>query len=268
MKKFLLLLTVCFAFMFVAQAQLSEGQPRSTTIKTGNRPQQGDWGFYIGPSFSEVVDMINWAKSVKKDKGIAIIRGIPLLNIKYYCKDNIELRAGLQFYDVVNKDKGTYMLNDKNFAYNNKTSNAFFRITPGFAYHFTSKNIVDVYLGAQLPLGLDIDKNINENGDLKNNATRTSLVLGLGVFAGLQVFVADLPLSIGLECGLSGLLKTGQKVKNEVTDAAGQTQVYYTTLEEYNNGTSTMQFTKLNSSKYELGNDFRLTFTYYFNNKK
>ena len=207
MKKVALFLTACFAFMCVAQAQLSEGQPRSTTIKTGNRPGAGDWGLYVGPSFSEVVDLINWAKSVKKDEGIAIVRGLPLVNVKYYIKDNLEFRTGIQFYNVVNKYVGT--VGTDNVAAKNKYSNALFRLSPALTYHFPTKNIVDVYMGGQLPFGFDIDKDINELGDFKRNATRNSFVIGIGAIVGLQVFVADLPFSIGLEYGLSGLLKCG-----------------------------------------------------------
>ena len=145
MKKIVLFLTACFAFMLVAQAQLSEGQPRATTIKTGNRPQSGDWGLYIGPSFTEVVDLINWAIDVKKDEGIAVVRGLPLVNVKHYFSDNLEFRAGIQFYNVVNKYNGSYVVDDKNQTAKNKYSNALFRLTPGITYHFTTKNIVDVY---------------------------------------------------------------------------------------------------------------------------
>lgn len=273
MKKIVLFLTACFAFMLVAQAQLSEGQPRATTIKTGNRPQSGDWGLYIGPSFTEVVDLIKWARSVKQDEGIAVVRGLPLVNVKYYFSDNVEFRAGIQFYNVVNKYNGSYIVNDKNETAKNKYSNALFRLTPGLTYHFNTKNIVDVYMGGQLPFGFDIDKDINEAGGIKNNFTRNSFVIGIGALIGLQFFVADLPFSIGLEYGLSGLLKCGQKVKHEFTDAEGNTQVYYQTLEDYNNNVPGMTptgilYSKLNSNTFEIGNDFRLTFTYYFNNKK
>ena len=270
MKKFVFFVIVCLAFMCMAQAQLSEGKPYSTSsIKTGNRPQAGDWGLYIGPSFSEVVDLINWAKSVNKDEGIAVVRGLPLLNVKYYIKDNLEFRAGIQFYNVVTNYKGTFVANDKNEIAKNKYSNALFRLYPGVTYHFPIKNIVDVYMGGQLPFGFDIDKDIQEFGNYKNNATRNSFVFGFGALVGLQVFVADLPFSIGLEYGLSGLLKCGQKVKREVTDVEGHTQVFYNTLDDYNNDDQmATAYSKLNGQKFELGNDFRLTFTYYFNNKK
>ena len=244
--------------MFAAQAQLTEGEPHSTKIKTGNRPLAGDWGMYIGPSYTDIRSLIEWAD---KSKSVDVVRGLPLLNVKYYASDNFELRCGLQYFNVVNKYSGTtYPLKE---SVEGKYSNAFFRIIPGLAYHFTSKNVLDVYIGGQLPIGFDIDKDIQETGVIVNNTKRNSFVVGIGVFGGLQVFVADLPFSIGLEVGLTGLAKCGQKVKHEVSDENNNIQTFYTTLDD-----ETLTYSKLNCHTFEMGSDFRLTFTYYFNNKK
>ena len=55
------------------------------------------------------------------------------------------------------------------------------------------------------------------------NQYRKSLCVGLEAFIGLQAFIADLPVSVGFEYGLSGMFHTGQKVKTEVYDAVNNT---------------------------------------------
>ena len=87
MKK-LLTLVACLAFAGAMQAQsvLTQGNPYASNMKTGNRPGAGDWGLYIGPSYSEVMDMVN---CFSKFNSIDAVRGLPLLNVKYYTSDNI-----------------------------------------------------------------------------------------------------------------------------------------------------------------------------------
>jgi len=263
MKKIVLFLTAFFAFICVAQAQITVGEPYSTKVKTGNRPQAGDWGLYIGPSYSEVLSLIDWAN---KKKAVDMVRGLPLINVKYYMSDNLEIRGGIQYFNVVEKYKGTTLasssINNKSEDFFEKHSDALFRFIPGVAYHFNSKNIMDVYVGGQLPLGCDIDKQEIGNYYI-NNQSRTPFVIGIGAFVGLQAFVADLPFSIGLEYGLSGLWKIGDKIKNEVKNGNNSTQTFYTKVDN----TDPTQFEKLNCHRFEVGNDLRLTFTYYFNNK-
>ena len=272
MKKVFITLALCMAFVGIAQAQLSEGETYSSTIVTGNRPQAGDWGLFIGPSLSEFKDIIN--RDIQ-------FSGFPLINIKYYASDNLEIRAGLQYAGRTTKAQGNF--NEQYYVQENETTmsipltNKFFdrtfRITPGIAYHFSPKNILDVYVGAAIPIGIDAQKSIYETKnymdvdgklvsvDYKNNSSYNSFVIGLNAFIGLQAFVADLPLSLGFEYGLSGLLRTNDQVYHEVTDYAGNLQQYYTNSNQYH------EFTKLDCSSRYMSNDIRFTITYYFNNK-
>lgn len=246
---------VCISYTF-GFAQLSTGQSSTSVIKTGNRPQAGDWGIFIGPSYSEIQDMLD--NNIK-------LRGLPLVNLKYYSNDHMEWRLGLQFYKTYEKLKGDII--DENFkntgSIDKKDVKSYNRIIPGFAYHFSSRNLLDVYVGGTLPFGWEQDGSINEGvydrENLKNNITRTSFVIGIGAFIGLQAFVADLPFSIGLEYGLSGLLHTNNKYKHEISTKKG-TQTYYTT----DKGNDATMYDKLNNKKGEFGSDIRLTFSYYF----
>ena len=260
------------AFVGLAQAQLSEGETYSSKIVTGNRPQAGDWGLYLGPSYSEIRDLLDSEIDAS---------GFPLINIKYYASDNLEIRAGIQYDGRSTKVSGTYkeefFLDEedivKSIPLTDNFSSRRFRINPGVAYHFSPKNILDVYVGAAIPLGIDAQKSIfetenyiNENDNLvkhsyKDNSTYNSFVIGLNAFIGLQAFVADLPLSLGFEYGLSGMLRTNNKVYHEVTDYEGSLQSYYTNSDQYEH------FSDLDCSSKYLSNDFRVTITYYFNNK-
>lgn len=265
-------MALCMAFVGLAQAQLSEGETYSSTIRTGNRPQAGDWGLFIGPSLSEVRDII--------DSDIDF-SGFPLINFKFYASDRLEIRAGIQYAGRTSKAQGNY--NETYYVQEGETTkdipltdnyfNRMFRLTPGFAYHFSPKNILDVYVGAAIPIGVDAQKTVFEtlnytyvdenlvSSNYKNNSSYNSFVIGFNAFIGLQAFVADLPLSLGFEYGLSGLLRTNDQVYHEKTDYDGNLQQYYTNSDQF------QEFTKLDCSSKYMSNDIRFTITYYFNNK-
>lgn len=258
MKK-LLTLVACLAFAGALQAQsvLTQGNPYASNMKTGNRPGAGDWGLYIGPSYSEVMDMMN---CFSKYSSIDIVRGLPLLNVKYYTSDHFELRGGLQYYKLGYRSEGTELLTNATQTF--KESEWYFRLIPGCAYHFSSKNVLDVYAGAALPLGFEGQTYKDETPTNWNNEYRKSLCVGLEAFVGLQAFVADLPLSIGLEYGFGGMFHTGEKLTYETTDVNGVKQ---TTCSDLSGTLDYKDDFKANSGIF--GSDFRLTITYYFNNK-
>ena len=87
----------------------------------------------------------------------------------------------------------------------------------------------------------------------------SSFELGLGAFIGLQCFVADLPVAVGLEYGFSGVKYFGQKEKHIILDGDNNEQTFYTTP-----GGST-PYTKLKSTSGYFGSDLRITLSYYFN---
>lgn len=278
MKKVILTLAVCLSFIGFAQAQLSEGETFKSTIVTGNRPEAGDWGLYMGPSLMEFQDLINTMTS----GGKAV--GLPLINLKYYATDNLEIRAGLQYNGRTNKLNGKYDQEYwageeetiKEIPVTNTNATRRFRVSPGIAYHFSPKNILDVYVGGAIPIGIDAQETVNESvrytpgesgqlikTDFINNSTYNSFVTGISGFIGLQAFVADLPLAIGFEYGLTGMLRTGDKVYHVQTDNEGNAQKFYTTTQnEY--GT---HFNQLDCKSKYMGSDLRLTITYFFNNK-
>ncbi|MDR1878358.1 MAG: hypothetical protein LBQ64_02205 [Bacteroidales bacterium] len=256
---FIFVLGMCLSIQ--GFAQISEGSVNAKIIRTGNRPEAGTFGVYVGPALSDILRMADRNTSW---------RGFPLVNLKYYTSPNLEFRLGLQFYSESSKTKGVLVntANSDGTSYGTKSKESYNRIMPGIAYHFSSKNLVDVYLGVAIPLGYDIDDRNSVSSDeiaLVNKVKRTSFVIGGEAFIGLQCFVADLPLSLGLEYGISGLCEFGQKYKHEVANVGGtETQIFYTT----DGNAMGTNYSDLKSQKGEAGSDIRLTISYYFNNKK
>ena len=248
-----LMMVVCLLACVCASAQISTGEPNSSVIpRTGNRPQAGDWGLYLGGSVSQVMDLIDYVNS----KGVEGYYGLPVINLKYYSSDNLEWRLGFQFAARTKNDKTITPifdmdgdLDDEEIAKSYKGSN-YTRFLPGVAYHFSSSNLLDVYLGAQLPIGFnsETEKLVVDDGDYEDYCHKGSFVVGAGIFAGLQLFIADLPIAVGLELGYSGqLVAEGVPSYRHKTEDVDQ---------KYKMGTR--------SVRANWGADAAITFSYYF----
>jgi hypothetical protein len=262
MKK-ILVFSMIALFSLSAFAQLSTRENADPYVfKTGTRPQQGNFGIWIGPSIMEFIQMaddnINW-------------RGMPLLNFKFYISDKTVFRLGLQIY---NKSQGMKAKEVDLVEGDVKMSKSktYFMINPGIEYHFTPKNLCDVYIGANIPIGANtnVEKNSFTFGkdNVYHNISQNQFLLGIGAFVGLQFFIADLPLAIGLEGGLSGLGKFGGAIKhvyNELNESnTYEKKIYY----EYNDDEfGNWEAKKISSNKFEFGCDVRITFSYFFRSK-
>lgn len=247
------LIVVCSAFSAVAQ--ISEGEPYSRTIRTGNRPTHGDWGIFIAtPNLLEVGDMIS---------GAITWRGLPLVNVKYYPSDNFEVRLGVNISKTKDKLSGEEIDGEnrkKHIPVKEVNGESYYRLVPSCAYHFSSKNILDVYVGAKLPLGLSSEQIVSEYSKESFVQKRSSFEIGLGAFIGLQCFVADLPVAIGLEYGFAGMKYLGQKYKNVIVDEDGKEQTFYTTDSDID-GT---HYSTLKSSNGRIDSDIRISISYFF----
>ena len=135
MKKALLLLVMCASFV-VSNAQITTGESVSKVVRTGNRAQAGDAGLYLGATtdmFRNIAD------------GDIDFKAIPLINLKYMKTDKLELRLGIEWWDKNEKAD--------NKTYESSKSESEFNFYPGVAYHFNNKNLLDVYVGGELPFG-------------------------------------------------------------------------------------------------------------------
>ena len=214
--------------------------------------------------------------------GSVKLSALPLINLKYMMTDKAEWRLGLELYKTSSRNEGVISQTWEDNMYDlpltsrNSSSNAMFY--PGFAWHFSSKNILDVYVGAELPIGWDSSTEYSEYGELDifenpslpnvldvkkilstNKVTKRSFVIGLGAFIGLQAYIADLPLALGLELGISSRFDTGLKYKHEITNTGSEDQIYYTTSLD-----SDVRYDKLKARTGEINGEVRLTLTYYF----
>ena len=247
------------------QAQLSEREDNPSVLKVGTRPVQGNFGLLFGPSFVELEDFF--------DKNIHF-RGLPLLKFKYYLTDYFEVRLGMQNYRRSKSFDGTLASNNQGYTIDNEFK-SFFRFTPGVAYHFSHKNILNVYVGGEIPFGSDkyrVNSRYEMTGTTANrdfmetNITKSTSVYGYSFFVGMQAFIADLPMAIGLEYGLARLVNSNLQYEvdySERIDGRSESFNYFTTrnpLDYY----YIVEYSDLKYSKFESGANLRLTFSYYF----
>ncbi len=256
-----------FSTSFNAFAQLTEREDNPSLVSTGTRPVQGDFGLLFGPSIVEIEDMF--------DKNINL-RGLPVVKLKYFVANNIEVRLGFQHYKKQQYFEGDPMANQGNWIRSiDNDLKTFNRISPGFAYHFSHRNLLNVYVGMDIPFGSDKYEvgSKFENTDtgafndfFERNISKNTSVIGYSFFVGLQAFVADLPFAVGLEYGLSGWKNSGLEYEVEQIERVDgmTTTMNYFTGRNPMDYTNTTQFSDLKYEKYESGANLRITFTYYF----
>jgi hypothetical protein len=160
--------------------------------------------------------------------------------------DNIEYRLGIEWWkkSTSSKDKR----GDKSIE--SSLSESSFMFYPGLAYHFNNKNLLDVYVGGELPIG--IAGASYDTGDTDEGAT--NFRVGLGAFIGLQAYLANLPIALGVEYGISTQLST---VSNGTLTQDGMTM-------DMNNGYNGVM-KDYSTTKWMLGHQVRFTLSYYFN---
>lgn len=276
MKKILFsALMACFAL--TASAQISEGAPSAKKYATGNRPTKGTFGLYVGAEsdlFDRVTDRFAF-------------NPLPIVNLKYMVSDNFELRLGMKFWKQreslhFGNDKGDVNAYDE--KYNAKAVVADNQFRPGFAYHFTKSNLLDVYAGIEGIVGWTrngVYTNSTVDGIELATTTRTSTVqFGASAFIGLQAFIARLPLAIGLEYGVGTMWDGALRQKNYAKAVNGGNTVEATTyaqndayfdpafLQGYANAIGGQQngvYDWMKARKGAWGSQIRLTLSYYFN---
>lgn len=267
MKKITLKLFIAMFILIAGQqanAQLSERVNNPSTFRLGTRPVQGNWGFSIAYTYNELDSMM---------KDATIESSIPLIGIKYYISDDLALNFSVKTY----KKSTTYSGDidaDNDLAsrnhYENKDVTVKNYIMVGVEKHFLASNVLDPYFGANVILGYyrETKGSLTEysNGD-KSGAmkSRFSMLYGYELFIGVQAFIADLPLSIGAEAGITGYGLTSDKYKTESTNTVAGVQndvTYYTANAD--NGPIQTQFSSLSASRYVGASLIRFKLNYYF----
>ena len=230
---------------------------------------KGTFGLYVGAESNLFNDRPNTGFHV-----------LPIVNLKYMATDNLELRMGMKFwkqreslYGKIDADESTGMTAEKA---DNKWVEADNQFRPGFAYHFTKSNLLDVYAGIEGIIGWrrnNITLESTEYLDVKSytNVRNRNIQFGASAFIGLQAFIARLPLALGLEYGVStmwdGALKTRTSTKNGDNDAiikytADAAQLTNVNIASQQGATA---WDGLKARKGAWGSQIRLTLSYYFN---
>jgi len=272
MKKILFsALMACFAM--TASAQISEGAPSAKKYATGNRPFKGTFGLYVGAETDLFQDKLGTVDGPN-------VQILPIVNLKYMATDNFELRVGMRFWKQRESLSGTIDANEdaglKKETVSNKWVTADNQIRPGFAYHFTKSNLLDVYAGLEGMIGWrrnNIDLNSSELDGVKSytNIRSRNIQFGANAFIGLQAFIARLPLALGLEYGFGatwdGALKNRTSTKNGDNDAIVKYTVDAAQFDHANIASQqgAADWDGLKARKGAWGSQVRLTLSYYFN---
>ena len=229
MKKILLLVALAFG-MSTSYAQLSTRENDASVEKIGARPVKGDMAltFAIGTGKD--------SSTASLYKGNLLGAG-DLLTFKKYMEDDMAFRFGVRLYKKSAKSAGTSLdssgLNPvfQNTLFENemKTNKREIAIVPGVEKHFNAANVFDVYTGLDLYLGLKKEQTVSNTTtktsptqDVNNlKMTTKNNVIGLGWIVGFNIFVAQLPISVGLEYGLNAKWNLGGKTKVEQEKTVG-----------------------------------------------
>jgi hypothetical protein len=251
-------------------AQITERANDSTTYKMGTRPLKGTKALTVGlninnPSFT----------SFKIDSAGKF--GVSIMG-RYFISDRTAIRGGIRF----NKDSKTSrgLLIDTSvtnigsqLTHDLKFSKREYAIMPGIERHFSHSNIFDVYVGGDALIGFSRAVTIR-NSDFTSNVyvhekSRTpETLLGLNGVIGLNFFVIDLPLSIGLEYNFSTIWSFGGKthVQRETRDASGNvnTDDYYTEEKDAEDNPDPFAYSKLKRRSVTSNDGFRIMLNFYF----
>lgn len=276
----LALVTACT----VSFAQLSERENDATMVKLGARPQSGNLALTFGYNLGGAIDDNEADASLFTGNFFA--QG-DFLTFKYYQSDDLAIRFAIRLSKHSNKYKGD-ALRDSSFYYNIsaptetetkvKYGSREYVFVPGIEKHFSTSNIFDVYMGADLYLGFGKEDSTNEwaqsDGDFyKYSHKKSSTIIGIGGIVGFNIFVAHLPISIGLEYGLNLKWTLGGRYKVKESHQVG-TKSYdteYQTVDQPVGGNNPgapaqTRYTKLKKSQFDMdtNQDVRLVLNIYF----
>lgn len=236
MKKIAFLLFLCLGCGLMGQAQISTGESTAQTIRTGNRAEKGDFGLYLGATTTMFKNI-----GSKTD-----FKALPLLNFKYMVTDKVEARLGFEWWSQNSSDSFKPEEGVESKSSTRETNIMFY---PGIAYHFNRSNILDVYVGGELPIGGGANgaKAHYDGEEVDGSVTSTRFEIGLGAFIGLQAYICNLPLAVGVEYGVN--VRNVHVGNGKITSNDGQT---FEAEKDHS------------SNRFTLGNQARLTLTYFF----
>lgn len=270
MKKLSLAIVLATLFLFSAFSQLTERENDDAVLKIGTRPEGGDMALTFA------FDINGGGHVADLYEGNLLAAG-DLLTFKYYTDRSTAFRAGIRLFKdsyTLRGDEGGIVTGDAADNWVLKDSESEILLVPGLEKHFNSRNIFDVYIGGDVLIGYqrDVIKNNYENGTSgdynKVKATTSSLVFGVGGVVGVNVFIAQLPISVGVEYGLN--IKYDNegktKVKQEQQVGGVSTSLDYYTYDRFEFGPFADDFSKMKVGHIgmDTNQDVRIVLNIYF----
>lgn len=269
MKKLSTLLLLLLPTLLFAQFSTRESD--STVYKLGCRPTKG---YKVLTLSFDPVGIADSDESFFKKVGLTDGN---LFYGRYYLKDNLAARLGVRLFKDGKSSKGDV---DVAFTGGNvsgkemRFATSEFIFIPGLERHFSYNNIFDFYVAGDLYLGYGRTIRV-ENTDYSNGfydhekRTTPKFMMGAGAFVGVNVFVMDLPISIGVEYGLNAIynLSSKTKVVQNTRDALGERgNTFYTQEEDPFGNPDNTQYSSLKStgSYINTANNFRINVNFYF----
>ena len=209
-------------------AQLSTRTNYDGNFKLNTRPQAGDAALHF------VIPIVDLSTDTIPDAGLYKGNSLiaeDLLTFKYYYTDDLVFRAGIRLAadnHIVNgtavDSTSTNQINEEDEfeTVNTRSILREYNLALGAEKHFTNDNIFDVYAGGEARIGLGKDRSVMEytyfNGDVDNTSMTTNTsIFGVAGVVGFNVFVAELPISVGMEYGWSAKWIFGGTTKVERT---------------------------------------------------
>jgi hypothetical protein len=281
------LLSIALALVTTCSfAQLSERENDASMIKLGARPQAGDMSLTFGYDAGGVLDSND--ADAQLFTGNFFAKG-DFLTFKWYKSDDMVVRVGIRLSKHTNKLSGD-ILDSSAVAGNQaiyggsmeaKTMSREYVLVPGIEKHFSSSNVFDVYAGGDLYLGFGKEDSVvnrtygkgnafgYDNGDKEDwQATTGNTIVGIGGVVGFNVFIAQLPISIGLEYGLNMKWTMGGKTQwTHSQTVQGTTIEGAQTWQEAADGSSSLKFKDgMKKSRFDMdtNQDVRAVLNIYF----
>jgi hypothetical protein len=239
----IIVLIASILYSYSAHAQLTTRENDAVIVKLGARPQKGNMALSF--AYDLTPDSLKKANLYSGN----LLRAGDVITAKYYLKDNLVLRGGIRLTHLSNSSKGAfedstyYYVNQINSPAGKSTIETYslsreYILVPGIEKHFSENNFFDVYTGADLYLGFARDRAIHKidftNGDYSRaDARMNTTIVGLGAIVGFNIFIAQLPISLGVEYGLNAIYLGGIKTKVSREDRITTGTVTETYASEY-----------------------------------
>ncbi len=289
MKKKLMFMAAVALMASTAFAQLSTRENDATVERISARPEKGDMALTF--AFDLWQDAFSPLSGANPGDTLGRYDGLPFLNrlftgdlltYKCYLRDNLAVRGGIRLYRNGKTAKGQE--SDSSAIYPSPVGiteakavrvDRDFILAGGVERHFSRSNIFDVYAAADVLLGFGLTKTVSNveftTGDYnKQKMISSPFKAGAELLTGFNIFIAHLPVSVGMEYGLSFIWTSGSgktKVHEEAKVGTTSYDITYSIEDDNFLGLgSGFHFDKLSKSEFDMNTNqsVRVTVNIYF----